>query len=113
MSEELDVLVITQFFPPESMGGAHRWEKLTANLEEEVKPQILCTQPTFPFGEFEHRWQLVERETVNDVPVTRLFTYQPKSDSTQGRILNYGVFSLLSTLYILFTFWRYDYIMTM
>lgn len=113
MSDRLAVLVITQFFPPESMGGAHRWEKIAANLDDEIEPHVLCTQPTFPFGEFDRRWRLIERETLNGVPVTRLFTYQPTDDSTLGRILNYAVFSVLSSLYVLLTFWRYDCIVTM
>ncbi|WP_415380172.1 glycosyltransferase family 4 protein [Halosimplex sp. TS25] len=112
-ADETSVLVVTQFFPPESMGGAHRWEKLSQHLDDSVEPHVLTTFPTFPFGEFEQRWELVERETVSGVPVTRLFTYQPVSDTALGRILNYGVFSLLSTLYVLCTFWRYDSIVTM
>jgi len=113
MSEQQDVLVITQFFPPESMGGAHRWEKLAANLDESINPHILTSHPTFPFGEFERQWRPLSQETTDGVPITRLFTYQPTGDSTIGRILNYGVFSVLCSLYILLTFWRYDSVVTM
>lgn len=113
MSDSLDVLVITQFFPPESMGGAHRWEKLSANLNEEIEPHILTTQPTFPFGKFERRFRPLEQESVSGVTATRLFTYQPTSDTILGRLLNYGMFSILSTLYVLGTFWRYDCVVTM
>lgn len=112
MDEQLDALVVTQFFPPESMGGAHRWKEITAHVDESVEPHVLCTFPTFPYGEFDRQWRLIGRETVDDVPITRLFTFQPLSDSTLGRILNYGVFSLLSSLYVLLTFWRYDCIVT-
>lgn len=108
-----DVLIVTQFFPPESMGGAHRWEKISHNLDDDVKPHVLTTFPTFPFGEFDRRWRPIECERVDGVPVTRLFTYQPMGDTTIGRILNYGIFSLLSSLYVLCTFWRYDCIVTM
>jgi len=111
--ESTSVLIVTQFFPPESMGGAHRWERLTAHLDDDVAPHVLCTFPTFPFGEFDRRWRPVSRETQNGVPVTRLWTFQPGTDSSLGRILNYGVFALLSTLYVLVTFWRYDCIVTM
>jgi len=108
-----DLLVITQFFPPESMGGAHRWEKLTANLDDSIEPHVLCTFPTFPYGEFDRRWRPLSRETMHGVPVTRLFTVQPTAESTLGRILNYAVFTVLSSLYVLATFWRYDCIVTM
>lgn len=113
MSDQQDVLVITQFFPPESMGGAHRWEKLAANLDDSINPHILTSHPTFPFGEFERRWRLLSRETTDGIPITRLFTYQPTEDSAIGRILNYGVFSMLCSLYVLLTFWRYDSVVTM
>ncbi|WP_161782053.1 glycosyltransferase family 4 protein [Halolamina rubra] len=108
-----DVLVVTQFFPPESMGGAHRWAKLSQHLDDSIEPQVLTTFPTFPFGEFDRCWQPIKRKTVDGVPTTRLFTYQPVEDTTVGRILNYGIFSMLSTLYVLCTFWRYDCIVTM
>lgn len=113
MSDEQDVLIITQFYPPESMGGAHRWEKISEKLDGSINPRVLTTFPTFPFGEFPRRWKLAERGSANDVPVTRLFTYQPSSNSNIGRILNYSIFSILSTIYILLNFWRYDCIITM
>jgi glycosyltransferase involved in cell wall biosynthesis len=114
MSDEksIDLLVVTQFFPPESMGGAHRWEKISMNLNSSVNPHIVCTFPTYPFGEFNRRWRPVEQDVINDIPVTRLFTYQPTTDSTVGRILNYGIFALLSSIYMMITFWRYDCIVT-
>ncbi|QLD88765.1 glycosyltransferase family 4 protein [Natronomonas salina] len=83
------------------------------NLDEDIEPHILTTQPTYPFGEFEKRWRITEQERVNDISVTRLFTYQPTDDTVLGRVLNYGVFSVLSSLYVLATFWRYDQIVTM
>ncbi|OYR55802.1 hypothetical protein DJ70_10795 [Halorubrum halodurans] len=95
------------------MGGAHRWEKIPQHLDDSVNPHVLTTYPTFPFGEFDRRWRPIERDTVDGVPVTRLFTYQPIDDTTLGRILNYGIFSVLSTLYVICTFWRYDCIVTM
>jgi glycosyltransferase involved in cell wall biosynthesis len=115
MSEQdsTKVLIVSQFYPPESMGGAHRWEKISRHLDDSIEPHVLTTFPTFPFGEFERRWRPVSRETREGVPVTRLFTYQPESDSTIGRIFNYGIFSVLSTIYVLLTFWRYDCVVTM
>jgi glycosyltransferase involved in cell wall biosynthesis len=113
MSDDRDVLIVTQFFPPESMGGAHRWEKLAANLDASITPHVLTTPPTFPFGEFDRQWQPLCRETVSGVGVTRLWTYQPQVDSIVGRILNYAVFAVLSSIYVLCTFRRYDSIVTM
>jgi glycosyltransferase involved in cell wall biosynthesis len=110
-------LVVSHFFPPEELGGAHRWQRLVANLPDDHDCRVLCPPPAFPYGEFDRSRTPIERTTVDGVPVTRLWTYQPRSDSTSadsnlGRILNYTLFALFSSLYVLCTFWRYDAIVT-
>lgn len=115
MSEDtITILVITHFFPPESMGGAHRWERLSQNFSERVECKVVCPPPTYPFGEFERTYQPVKFDSVNGLDVTRLWTYQPKSlDSVVGRIANYVVFAIFATLYVILNFWRFDCIITM
>lgn len=115
--DKQSILIISHFFPPESLGGAHRWQKLIENAPEEIDFRVLCPPPTYPFGEFDHTFSPVEQEEINGVSVTRLWTYQPTSDSRAtdtnlGRILNYAVFSVLATLYTAVSFWRYDTVLT-
>lgn len=110
-------LVVSHFFPPESLGGAHRWQKLIGQLPDSHDCRVVCPPPAFPYGEFERSSRLIERDTHADIPVTRLWTYQPRSDSTSedsnlGRILNYIIFSMFATIYVLCNFWRYDAIVT-
>jgi glycosyltransferase involved in cell wall biosynthesis len=110
-------LVVSHFFPPESLGGAHRWKKLVEELPEDHECRVICPPPSFPYGEFERTWKPIERDRIDGVPVTRLWTFQPNSDSTSeesnlGRILNYVLFSLFATLYVVCNFWRYDTIVT-
>lgn len=117
MTESPGALVISHFFPPESMAGAHRWQRLIAELPDDIECRVLCPPPAYPYGEFEPSSQLIERQTVEGVPVTRLWTYQPQADSRAdqsnlGRILNYLVFSALASFYVLANFWRYDSIVT-
>lgn len=112
------ILVVSQFFPPESMGGAHRWKKLAEELPDEFDCRVICPPPAFPFGNFERSWKPIERDEIDSVPVTRLWTYQPKSDSRAtesniGRILNYAIFTMFATLYVALNFWRYDTIVTL
>jgi len=113
--EPTDVAVITQFFPPEGQGGGYRWEKLIDNMDDDnLRFRVICPPPTYPYGEHDRSYRPWQRDHINDIPVTRLWTYQPGSDvGSLGRILNYGVFSVLATLYVLLNFWRYDCVVTM
>lgn len=110
-------LIVSHYFPPESLGGAHRWEQLVENLPDDQECRILCPPPAFPYGEFDRSWWPYQRERVGEVSVTRLWTYQPQSDATSeesnlGRHLNYVLFSVFASLYVLTNFWRYDSIVT-
>lgn len=114
---ETKTLIVSHFFPPESLGGAHRWEQIGKSLPDNHKCRVISPPPSFPYGEFKRSWTLIERGQINDVPVTRLWSYQPRSDSTSGdsnlgRILNYVLFSVFASLYVLLTFRRYDNIVT-
>lgn len=112
--EDISVLVISQVFPPVSLGGAHRWEQLCKNAPDTVSFRVLSPPPSFPFGEFDKMYRPYKQERIEGIPVTRLWTYQPSNpDSKYGRILNNGVFALLATLYVILNFWRYNCIVTM
>jgi glycosyltransferase involved in cell wall biosynthesis len=110
-------LVISHFFPPESLGGAHRWKKLIEEFPDDHDCRVVCPPAAFPYGEFERSWKPISHEQIGDVPVTRLWTFQPKADSTSedsnlGRIMNYMFFSVVASLYVVTNFWRFDNIVT-
>lgn len=108
------VLVVTQHYPPESLGGAHRWERLARNLPDRYECRVVCPPPSFPFGEFAPSNRPWEREVRDGVPVTRLWTYQPSTDAdSAGRMLNYGVFAVLASLYVLVHGRKFDTVVTM
>ncbi|WP_408959708.1 glycosyltransferase family 4 protein [Natrinema sp. 74] len=108
-TDDASVLVVSQLFPPESMAGAHRWEKLLRHAPDGVDARVVCPQPSVPVGEFERRYSPWSRERVAGVPVTRLFTYQPVDDRTDlERILNHVIFAALATLYVLVHGRKYD-----
>lgn len=117
MTETTRTLVISHFLPPESMAGAHRWQRLISELPDDIECRVLCPPPAYPYGEFESSSRPIKRETIDGIPVTRLWTVQPQEDSRAdqsnlGRILNYVVFSVLASFYVLANFWRYDTIVT-
>lgn len=109
------VAVITQFFPPEGQGGGHRWQKFIQHHEKtEFRFHVICPPPSYPYGEFDRTYRPWQTDTIDGTRVTRLWTYQPGSDAGSiGRILNYGLFSIVSTIYVLANFWRYDCFVTM
>lgn len=107
------VLIITQFFPPESMGGAHRWREFSKHMPESIESHVVCPPPAFPFGEFDRMNRPWRSERVDGVSVTRLWTYQPSENGTSlGRILNYAVFAILAAVYVLAKGRRYDCVVT-
>lgn len=103
------VLIICQVFPPESMGGAHRWQKIVEHLPAHFECRVICPPPSFPFGTFDRTFRPWKREQIGDVSVTRLWTYQPtRSGSNWQRILNNAVFACIASIYVILNFWRYD-----
>jgi len=117
MTKTTRTLVISHFFPPESMAGAHRWKQLISELPDDIECRVLCPPPAYPYGEFNQSSRLIERETIDGISVTRLWTVQPETDSRAdqsnlGRILNYVIFSVLASLYVIANCWRYDCVVT-
>ncbi|WP_227356305.1 glycosyltransferase family 4 protein [Haladaptatus salinisoli] len=113
-TETVRVLVVSQMFPPESVGGAHRWQQMSRHLPERFEPHVVCPPPSVPCEEFDRTYRPWKRERVEGVPVTRLWTYQPAEDrSNFARILNYAIFAVHAALYVLCTWWRYDCVVTL
>lgn len=112
--DNIRVLIISQLFPPESMGGAHRWQKLSQNLPEAIEPHVLAPPPIIPLGTFERSSRLWKSGEIDGIPITRLWTYQPTDDDWTGigRILNFTIFALFASLYVLVYWWRYDCIVS-
>lgn len=110
---DINVLVITQFFVPEGQGGGYRWQRLIEQSSEQTSFRVIAPQPTYPYGEYDRTYRPWQTEQVEGVDVSRLWTYQPQSDTGLGRILNYGIFSIMATLYVFLNFWRFDCVITM
>ena len=113
VDDPVRVLVISQLFPPESLGGSHRWKKLCENLPDGFECHVVCPPPTVPFGEFERTYRPWRRERRDGIAVTHLWTYQPRERTNIGRILNYAIFALHATLYVLVNVWRFDCVVTL
>lgn len=115
MASETDVrvLVIAQFFVPEGQGGGHRWQRLIKHSSAATSFRVIAPPPSYPYGEYNRSYRPWQTEEIDGTDVTRLWTYQPQKDTGIGRILNYGIFAAMASLYVLVNFWRYDCVVTM
>lgn len=115
----LNVLLITQNFPPESVGGAvHNFEIAEHLSKLGCAVDVLTTYPTYPYGDFDRQNRLCSREKLEKINVTRIWTFQPiKPDPPlRHRLLQYLIFPLHGFLRLvlstLFSSKRYDVVVT-
>lgn len=113
--EQGHVVFVSQRFPPEKGGNASRIHDTTENLADDGwTVTVLAPTPCYPPGTFERRWSLVESESVADVTVHRLFTWQPTDDDPglAQRLPYFLVFGVLATLWLLWHRRAYDAVVT-
>jgi len=72
-----DVLIISQNFPPESVGRASRIFQLAKFLKKSHNIKVMCPPPTFPFTKFKKVNDLPRLEKIDELEVIRIKTYQP------------------------------------
>jgi len=79
MDTTTDLIIFSQAFPPEKGGNASRMGDLYKYLTKfGVKIIVISAIETYPFGTFPRKLKLSKREG----DIIRLFTYQPKEDSS-------------------------------
>jgi colanic acid biosynthesis glycosyl transferase WcaI len=96
-NRKLNVLLITQNFPPESVGGAiHSFEVARYLSKLGCKVDVLTSFPTYPYGEFKREKRLFSEETMDNIKVTKIWTFQPtKPDPpVNQRLMQYSLFVL-------------------
>jgi glycosyltransferase involved in cell wall biosynthesis len=95
------LLLITQYFPPETGAAQNRLGDLSrrlASFSHEVT--VLTALPNYPRGQFYegYRGRVFMRETWNGVRVVRTWLYPTKSRKVLARLLNYLSFLPAATL---------------
>jgi len=94
-NRKLNVLLITQNFPPESVGGAiHNFDVAEYLSKLGCGVHVLTSHPTYPYGEFKRQKKLHMEEKIGNVKVTRLWTFQPTKPNPPPieRFLQYLIF---------------------
>lgn len=99
MDTTADLIIFSQAFPPEKGGNASRMGDLYKYLTKfGVKIIIISAIETYPFGTFPRKLKLSKREG----DIIRLFTYQPKEDSSNiERALYYTLFPIFASIWLI------------
>lgn len=108
------VLILTQYFPPETGAPQARLSEMALLLKEKgYDIEILTAMPNYPAGKIQesYRGKISLRETWQGIPVVRTFIYPTKKPNLIPRLLNYFSFVFSSFVIGLFRTRRPDIIL--
>ncbi len=111
----MEILIISQHFPPEKSGNASRIFDMSNHLQKMGENvTVLAPHPSFPPGSFKRKWKISETRNLNGINVVNLLAWQPNSQDLGfvSRMAYYLSFPLHSILWILFNFRKFDVIIT-
>ncbi|MFD1597517.1 glycosyltransferase family 4 protein [Halobellus rarus] len=99
MTDEFEsILVVTQYFPPETGASQTRWDELSKRWSEEAAVTVLTSAPDYPEGEiydgYDNQWLRHEKRDDVDVFYTKTIT-SPSGDLLR-RSLKFFWFMLIS-----------------
>lgn len=110
-----DVVFVTQRFPPDKGGNAARIHDIAVHLnDQEWDVRVLAPPPSYPPGEFERSWDRKQTDTIEDVTVHRLWTWQPQGEdpSMVKRLAYYLCFGIHAMVWLLWNVRQYDAVVT-
>lgn len=101
-----EILIISNYYPPEKGAAANRIEQLALKLNENnYRVSVICPLGNYPKGELfpEYKGKFSVTENRNDITVKRLWIYPSVSKNLVVRIISVLSFSLSLFFYLLFT----------
>lgn len=94
------ILVISQYFPPETGASQTRWDELSKRWTDEVSVSVITSAPDYPEGNiydgYENEW--LRHETRNDVDVYYTKTITSPSGNLPRRSLKFIWFMITSMI---------------
>lgn len=100
-----EILIISNYYPPEKGAAANRIEQLTLKLHQNnYKVSVICPLGNYPKGELfpEYKGKFSVTENRDNIIVKRLWIYPSVSKNLIVRILSVLSFSLSLFFYLLF-----------
>lgn len=100
-----DILIISNYYPPEKGAAANRIEQLALKLHQNnYKVSVLCPLGNYPKGELfpEYKGKFSVTEKLQNITVKRLWIYPSVSKNIFKRTLSVLSFSSMLFFYLLF-----------
>ena len=100
-----EILIISNYYPPEKGAAANRIEQLALKLHQNnYKVSVICPLGNYPMGELfpEYKGKLSVTEQLQNIIVKRLWIYPSNSHNLLKRILSTLSFSSGLFFYLLF-----------
>ena len=100
-----EILIISNYYPPEKGAAANRIEQLALKLNQnKYNVSVICPLGNYPKGELfdEYKGKFLVTENRDGITVKRLWIYPSVSKNILVRILSVLSFSLSLFLYLLF-----------
>jgi len=101
-----DILILTQYFPPESGAPSVRLMAMAKELQKiGVRVRVVTGMPNYPLGAIypKYRGRITMREEINNIPVQRLWLYPASGKGPIKRLLNYLSFTFAAAIALAIT----------
>lgn len=100
-----DILIISNYYPPEKGAAANRIEQLALKLNQNgYEVSVISPLPNYPKGELfpEYKGKLSVTEKIQNITLKRLWIYPSNSSNIFKRIVSTFSFSSVLFFYLLF-----------
>lgn len=100
-----EILIISNYYPPERGAAANRIEQLALKLDQnKYKVSVICPLGNYPKGELfpEYKGKFSVTENLQNISVKRLWIYPSVSKNLLKRTLSILSFSVVLFFYLLF-----------
>lgn len=100
-----DILIVSNYYPPEKGAAANRIEQLALKLaENNYKVSVVCPLPNYPKGQVfpTYKNRFFVKENLQNIAVSRLWIYPSISKNIFKRILSILSFAVGLFFYLLF-----------
>ena len=100
-----EILIVSNYYPPEKGAAPNRIEQLALKLNQNnFKVSVVCPLANYPKGEIfpAYKNKFSVKETLDGIPVSRLWIYPSNSKNFAKRILSILSFSVGLFFFLLF-----------
>ena len=104
--EQREILIISNYYPPESGAAANRIQTLAQSLRDHgFTTQVVCPLPNYPTGQVfkAFRGKLHSKKQEDSVRVDRLWLWPSKSENKFVRLFSMLSFAFSLSVFLLFT----------